>query len=135
MNNVQWSAEYSVGIAKIDEQHQDLFGMINELQFLLMRDWNRDMVKDSFERFLKKITEHFNDEECYMELFNYPSKTTHQHYHQELLLKANDVLSRLNAQSMSLTADIADYLEIWLTHHVEGPDRAMGLFLIQSGLV
>jgi len=135
MNNVQWSAEYSVGIAKIDEEHQDLFGMINELQFLLMRDWNRELVKESFDRFLKKILQHFHDEENYMEVFKYPASAPHQRHHHELILQANIILEKLNTETINFTPEIADYLELWLTHHVQGPDRALGLYLNEMGLV
>lgn len=135
MNNLQWSVMYSVGIAKIDKLHQELFALIDELQFLLDKSWSRANVKHSFDRFVEKARTHFYDEETYMELFHYHSKDSHVKAHWTLAQKALDLQVQLDAETINLTPEIADFLEDWLTHHVDGPDRALGQFLQDNGLV
>jgi hemerythrin len=135
MNNLQWSAMYSVGIAKIDKQHQELFALIDELQFLLDKSWSRANVKHSFDRFVQKALTHFSDEESYMELFQYHSKESHIKAHQALARKALDLQAQQDAQTINLTPELADFLEDWLTRHVDGADRALGEFLQENGLV
>ncbi len=80
MNNLPWSSMYSVGIAKIDKQHQELFALIDELQFLLDKSWSR-----------------------VMELFHYHSKDSHVKAHRALAQKALDLQAQLDAETINLT--------------------------------
>lgn len=84
---------------------------------------------------MEKALTHFGDEESYMNLFHYYAKDSHMMEHHALSRKALDLQDQLWAETINLTPKIAYFLEDWLTHHVDGPDRALSEFLQANGLV
>ncbi len=86
-------------------------------------------VKHSLDRFVEKALAHFSEEETYMKLFHYHSKDHHVNAHHALVRKALDLQTQLDAETINLTPDIANFFKDWPTHYLEGPYRALGAFL------
>jgi len=85
MDKMKLSAEYSVGVAKIDEQHQELFDLLNDLQDALGRGWNQDKIREIFDLLEEHTLTHFAEEEKLMALFNYPEQDSHVLQHRDLI--------------------------------------------------
>lgn len=135
MEKMRWSAEYSVGVAKIDEQHQELFDLLNDLQESLTKGWNEEKVREIFDLLEEYTLAHFAEEEKLMTLFNYPDQDNHVLQHKDLVEELAYLKKQWNRGVLRITPDTATYIQNWLNLHVEGPDQKLGKFLRSHGVV
>lgn len=135
MDKMKWSAEYSVGVAKIDEQHQEMFDLLNELQDALGRGWNQDKIREIFDLLEEHTLTHFAEEEKLMSLFNYPHQDSHALQHKDLIEELNYLKGQWARGVLKITPETTAYIQNWLNLHVEGPDQKLGKFLRSQGVV
>lgn len=128
--------EYFIGISLLDEQHQTLFGLIDDAQSLL-KDENILYKYDDLVKILTGLKEytikHFQDETAFMESINYPRLSLHLEAHDGFRSKLNNF--EIDAESISLGTqdkmllELLDYLMQWLQVHILDCDRKIALFL------
>jgi hemerythrin len=68
-----WKDSYATGYHKIDNQHKELFGMINELHKSILAGKDKDIHLDILNQLSRYIVNHFSLEESIMLIMNYPS--------------------------------------------------------------
>jgi hemerythrin-like metal-binding protein len=61
-NMVEWKTEFSVGIFKIDSQHQDIFKILNKLATAIEEDKDRKILSYILSDVVKHFSYHFTDE-------------------------------------------------------------------------
>lgn len=128
--------EYYIGIPFIDDQHQTLFGLIDDAQTLL-KDENILYKYDDLIKILTGLKDytirHFEEETAFMESINYPRLSLHLAAHDGFRSKLAGF--EIDAESISLgTQDemllhLLDYLMQWLQVHILDCDRKIALFL------
>ncbi len=64
---MEWKKEYSVGIFKIDEQHQEIFKILNRLATSIEEGQERKTLSNILSDVVKHFGYHFTDEEIYLE--------------------------------------------------------------------
>lgn len=126
--------EYSIGIPEIDEQHEKLFGLINDAQTLL-KDENILYKYDRLAAILKGMKNyadrHFRTEVSLMEALAYPELESHIEAHDGFYEKVNSF--HLDMETISLgtqdkiISDLLAYLESWLQVHIKDCDRRIAL--------
>jgi hemerythrin len=133
VRKVTWDNSYSVGVAKLDKQHQRLLGMINKLIDHPDATYESEIVSDLLTSMTQYAIEHFQEEEEYMDSINYPELREHRQRHKEFLLKMTSE-SLLVMQKKEGETDLLEYLINWFTTHIMGADMKYKLFQIeQSG--
>lgn len=130
MNKVfDWNESFLLGIPVMDEQHQKLVDLINEVgETALAKDrLDREKLKAVCAAMLEYTKSHFNDEEAMMRTVGLASKHVQHHHelhadfeHEAGLLAAKaEILSRAEAEQM------LGYLVDWLAYHILGIDQGM----------
>lgn len=118
----EWQQSMSVGVDRFDEEHKQLVGFLNDLnQALTVRSTQKTM-EDILNRLVKYTVIHFNHEEEYMKLYDYPDYATHKKEHLNLTTQVQDFSLRLSQGKSSFSLELMIFLKDWLTNHILGTD-------------
>ncbi len=132
----KWTKDLSVGVAKIDHQHEKLIEHINGIFVALNSEKRTESIPSLFDGLIEYARRHFEDEERLMEQHGDPSLPVHREEHRRLLHDVNefkaDYLSG-RAASM-LPFQVLDFLVKWLVNHIRETDRMMGAHLNEFGV-
>jgi hemerythrin len=118
MEKLCWKDEYSVGVVKIDRQHQHLFEIINKLIDHSDASSDSKLVYETLTEMLNYAKEHFTTEEELMQKYGYPDIEQHKEQHIYFFKTTAELsINALNKQSM-VSNEIIEFLKMWLTLHV-----------------
>jgi hemerythrin len=126
----EWQQSWSVGNKHLDNQHKKLIFTLNTLHDLTI-DEKIENTKDIIDFLVEYAEQHFQDEEAYMEKFNYPELDTHCDMH-ESYRKAISAMKHQydnEGSSQELARKIADFASSWLKNHIIGQDKKYCVFI------
>lgn len=128
MTLVTWSDSYSTGIPQIDQQHQELVRLLNELyESILARQGSR-ACRAVVDRLFAYTQDHFRVEENMMRRLGYPRLEVHKAKHQSLLKHVVGLLAKLDAGNTAISFELLHFLKLWLTKHITESDRRFGAY-------
>lgn len=125
----QFTEDCLIGIAEIDDEHRQLFHMINETFDLLSDSKNKPVLaKNLLLRLQEYAATHFAHEEAYMESIEDPelSRQKKEHAAFAAKLKTFDINSITNDTAPDTLESILTYLVRWLYSHILGSDTLIG---------
>ena len=117
------------GIEEIDNEHRELFRIINGAQAMLEEETATAAAAKNLVLHLKRYAEqHFAHEEAYMEKIGDPELGRQKKEHAEFTEKVNSVkIEELNdEEGRKVLEDLLVYLAKWLYHHILGSDIIIG---------
>lgn len=118
------------GIAGIDEEHSQLFAMINEGMELLQKDGEVALsgAKNLIPALRKYAKNHFTHEEEYMAQINDKELTRQKQEHAQFeeYVRGFDLESLNEENSKAVLSEVLQYLARWLYHHILGSDMMIG---------
>jgi hemerythrin len=123
---VEWKAEFSVGIAEIDEQHRTIVDCIALLQDAVTARERWSAVNAALTRLADYVRIHFAVEESLMRIMGYPELARHaeEHNHFAAALRT--------AREESLRRDVSDetlaLIHTWLRNHIAGSDKSYAAY-------
>ena len=82
-----WDDQYSIGNPQIDQQHEEMFDLVNGLPLVS----NAQDIKPIIMRLYKHTREHFSDEEEMMKASGFPLHTEHRMLHEDLISKLGEI--------------------------------------------
>lgn len=128
---VQFGPQYHVGIAQVDQEHQQLFAIVGRIQAALEQDSDtaQAQARQAVAELLDYTRTHFASEEALMAAAGYPELATHQDLHQELLYQVSDMEMRVEMGEPSASLDLSRFLANWLINHIQAADRRFGAFV------
>lgn len=127
----EFTDDYLTGIELIDKEHEHLFEIANETYNLLKNEF----VTDKYDRIVALLEElkdytktHFAHEEEYMKSINYQYIWSEIHQHRTFEKKLDDIdLKKLDDSQQEYILEILDFLTKWLSGHIKGADRRIGV--------
>lgn len=122
---ITWSDAYCTGDAVIDDQHRELFALVNELHDAIVVGRGRERIAPTLDRLAAYVTTHFAAEEELMERAGYAGLIVHRGRHRELASHAEKVIADYRAGRAVLTIALSRFLADWIRHHIDGEDKAM----------
>lgn len=125
MTIAYWHEEYCTGNPVVDEQHQNLFKIINTLHDAMMQGKGKNTLKQTLDELIRYTIEHFATEEKLMLQYNYPYYRDHKLKHDELTDKVSNLAEEFTEGNILLNAEVLHFLNEWLIHHIKGEDLAM----------
>ncbi len=136
MEFAQWSPEYETGFPLIDQQHQQMFELVNQLQEAIVRETHPVTIKQLLQELLQDTMEHFTLEENLMREHDYPSYQEHKQIHDRLTRKIRKVLHAIetNEDTQVVNTELSHFLHQWLVHHIQGQDQKMIQFFRSKNL-
>ncbi|MBF0273360.1 MAG: bacteriohemerythrin [Magnetococcales bacterium] len=115
---IQWSSQYSVGIAEIDQQHMDLMRHVNVIKDLFSQHrQNNHSIRHALREFIEHVKLHFRFEEELIFLLGDENYSNHKEIHKFLLLQLKRLVED-NQDQISGAKRIIKFLQNWLVGHI-----------------
>lgn len=122
-----WKESYRIGIEAIDQQHEKLFEMVEDLLNAIGEEEAGNKPKyESAIAFMKDyVVKHFQDEEAYQASIQYPGLREHQELHRAFTNTVLEYERRLLGSQFALqdVKEFAGTLLAWLIYHVADADQ------------
>jgi hemerythrin len=129
-----WDSKYSVNIREIDQQHQKLFALFNQLYEAMQEGHGNDVVGKVLTGVLDYTAYHFAFEEKLFRQYGYADEAAHRAEHAKLTEQAKTLVQKLHAGQAHVTMATLKFLCDWLNNHILGSDKKFAPFLIGKGL-
>lgn len=120
-----------IGVEAIDNEHRELFRIINETQELL----ENQVLSDKYDRIIEMVErleqyaeEHFRHEEEYMESIHHPELNLQKRQHLFFCDKINSITNSFSSdhEQQAVLEDLLHYLVTWLYRHIISSDLMIG---------
>lgn len=126
-NPCEFSEEYCIGIKLLDEEHRELFRIIDRANQLVKEGVDSgqcDEIMDILHE-LKTYTEfHFADEEEYMESIHYEGLEAQKRAHQAFINKVNSIQREdIEKKPQQYMQSLVEFLLGWLINHILNADK------------
>jgi hemerythrin-like metal-binding protein len=122
--------DMKIGIAKIDDQHQELFDRFNELSSLASETVLKEEVRKTLDLLDRYVVQHFSDEEEIQKECNYPLFEWHKELHKAFV----QTFQKLEADfiaggtTTAFIINLDNALVGWLKHHITSADVEFGKY-------
>jgi hemerythrin len=140
----EWNDDYSVGVETMDQQHQKLIGLINQLHEALEEDGGQQTTTaavDELDTIISVLDElvdyssyHLSTEEDYMREYAYPEYAEHRRTHGQFIDRIQTFKREFDEGEALLSREIIDFLRDWWTQHILKVDKKYGPFFNEKGL-
>lgn len=134
MNKIVWKPEYSVGVERLDRQHQKIISVINKLiakprVFITSRT-----IADVLAELNSYTSEHFLLEEQLLEENGYPSLLEHSKKHTEYGDRIADFCLKTVEKNKNVSEELLSYLGEWWIGHILQEDMIYKSFFEEKGI-
>jgi hemerythrin len=130
MGIVDWCEKYSVHDKEIDEHHQRLFGIVNDLHTAILGRKGKKEIRPVIDRLIEHAKSHFAVEERLMESFSYPHFRQHKAEHEKLIRQVGEMDQKLRKTGGLPECDLFAFLiKEWLIEHILKEDKSYAPYL------
>jgi len=120
---LSWKASFASGHALIDQQHEGLFDVANEILAAVLSSRPREEIAEIVERLIADVVQHFKDEEEFLASIGFVELEEHAEEHGRLLDKARGLSTAFNEDSLGV-GELFQFLAYdVVTRHILGADR------------
>ena len=131
---INWTENLSVGHNIMDDQHKQLFGLINSF-YEGIRTNSSNVALGKLIKDLKDYTfYHFKLEEALMKKHGYPGYEAQRLEHEKFIKTVQDYEDRLNSGMLIISVEITNYIKKWITDHILGMDKKYSTFFAEKGI-
>jgi hemerythrin len=129
-----WKDEYSVKVKEIDDQHKQLFDIINNLIKVLNTAPKEETINEIVKNIIKFKEAHFATEEKYFAQFNFEGAEEHIVAHKTFGEKVVAVQVAHQGDTIGFAFALVDFLEDWLIGHLMHMDQKYVECFTKNGL-
>ena len=126
-NPCEFTDEYLVGIELIDDEHKELFRIVeqaNQLVKAYEEASGYDKIIDILNNLKEYTKEHFADEEEYMESIHYEGLEAQKRAHDAFIEKLENIdLSEIDENPQESLQHLLEFLLGWLVNHILHTDK------------
>lgn len=132
MAHMTWKDEYSVGVASFDENHKELFAIIDDLRDRLEESASVEVLVRICDKLIACTRLNFEREESYFEKTGYPRAAAHRLMHQQLKQRILQFRNEISERPPPLGKFL--FFTDWLKHHIMDEDKNLGAYLNAQGI-
>ena len=131
-----WSADLSVGVDIIDEDHQAFFRLAGLLRDVIEGpEGGNDYLIETAINVLEEYVEgHFLREEMAMAAVNYPYLAEHLAAHEAFAAKAHQIAQDYRNGNKDIAATMSGLVERWLVGHIQTIDKQYSGYLTNDNV-
>lgn len=126
---LSWDESLSVKIDKMDEQHQQLFDLINRFYDEVGKQSQKQLISDLIKGMKEYTILHFSEEEQLMQQHGYPGLAQHKKQHSDFIDKVNDLQEKYEAGKMIISIEITNFLKDWIKNHIKDSDQQYNKYI------
>ncbi|MEO5336986.1 MAG: bacteriohemerythrin [Magnetospirillum sp. WYHS-4] len=125
-----WSEAFSLGIRVLDNDHRQLFDIINSLHDAVHRQADQKMVGAILDALVSYAESHFEREEGYQERCGYPRRIEHGIEHKRFTGVVYGLKRQYERTPETVVGrDVLAFLKAWLEKHILVEDMAFVPYL------
>lgn len=139
MEQITWTADFSVGVKELDEQHKTLIDLVNQLQLSVNK--NSKVHSDAMrelgyivEEIGKYSKNHLKYEEKLLKENNYPDIQAHTSSHTDFIKEFSKIYLASTGSSENINLPIYTFLKNWVEHHILKEDMKYKQFFEEKGI-
>ena len=125
MSLINWKEEFSVGVAEVDHEHQELIESINKLHRSVQEGVTRNQVIEGLGDIYAQIASHFALEEKFMRDSRYPAYSAHKTDHEALLDDLRDIMDEVEDDGDFDEHRLSIDLDRWFSDHFRTHDAKL----------
>ena len=125
MAQIEWTEEFSVGNASIDQEHEALIAHINQIYEQLSRPMDTEVIESMLEELQSDISTHFAVEELLMHEAGYAELDAHREDHEHLLDQIHDLIFHFTEDPDNGKELLINRLSDWFSNHFKGFDARL----------
>jgi len=118
MSFITWNQKYVTGNQTIDQQHQKLVDVLNQLHEAMRTGKGQAALSALFDELVSYTDYHFKTEESLFGSLDYAEKAAHIQEHRDLVRQALELQASFKAGTAFLSAKVLDFLEAWVSNHI-----------------
>lgn len=122
---VRWRDEYATGHDVVDNQHRELFALVNALSDAIVARRGRNMVRPALQRVIEYAGEHFATEERLMRRSCYPDVAGHVAFHRAFQERVEGLSRSFAVGELVLPLTLSQFLLGWLEEHIKKEDQRL----------
>ncbi len=131
---ITWTAEeFGTNISVADEQHQNIFSLLNQLDDAV-KAGDRAATGSILDELINVVVDHFKTEEDLMQQHGYPNFAAHKDAHDKLVATCADLQKKFHAGEAEVTPETTQFVKDWLVNHIPKIDKDYGPFLNEKGV-
>ncbi len=134
MNLFEWKDSYRVDIKSIDDDHQGLFKLINQLFNAMSHGKAKDVLSETLTQLIDYTKTHFRREEMYFSTTNYPGFQEHKLQHELFIEKIVNLKKQFDNGEQQISVELIKFLSDWLINHILISDKKYMIHLKKYGL-
>jgi len=123
MNLYEWKDSYSVDIKTIDDDHQGMFRLVNQLFDAMSQGKAKEILSETLGHLVDYTKTHFRREEMYFLTTNYPETVEHKLQHELFVEKIDTLRKQFDDGDKQISVDLIKYLSDWLINHILISDK------------
>lgn len=123
MEYIKWKEDLSVGLESIDNQHKELFRLINAFYNSIAANSGKAAILQAIIDMEKYTVVHFSEEEAMMQKANYPYFAEHRKQHQGFIETVADFRARYEEGRMLLSLEVGGFVKKWIVEHIMQTDQ------------
>ena len=131
---IEWNPGMSVGVERIDLQHQKLVEVINDLHEAIGMGNGEEVHNALFMELADYFTRNFETEEELMRVHAYPEAEVHRSLHEGFVRKVREMRGRASSGEPAVSDEALRYLTDWLLRHDISVDKKLGKYLNERGV-
>jgi hemerythrin-like metal-binding protein len=131
---IQWSNQYKINVEEVDEQHQVLIRLINELYDAVVKGSDKLILAKILNELVDYTGYHFNTEEELMSLYRYPGFEHHKVQHDELAQQVHELKDNYSQGKSIISFEVLVFLNDWLINHILDSDQKYADYLNARGV-
>jgi hemerythrin len=128
MAEVAWNQKLCVGIQQVDDEHQNLVAVLNQLDEAMRKGKGTRVMSEVLAQLVQYTQIHFDSEEALMLECDYPKLKLHQSQHRQLVEKVVKYQQKFEKSGKRITREMMEFLTYWLTNHILVDDMAFGKY-------
>ena len=129
MTLLSWSKQYEIGNDLIDNEHEELFRLINNFHSHWLEAHDRQTITRLLNQLVAYAEMHFRDEELTMQSVAYPGLEQHQQAHEAMVEMIFKLQQSYEDGSLRLEMDTMKFIKAWLLEHILEVDYLFRDFL------
>jgi hemerythrin len=133
MEKIIWNKRFSVGVRKLDDQHQKIIKMLNKLIDMKETRVDSEIISDTLTQMTRYASEHFKFEENLMDKDNYPDYLLHKEQHRQFQKQTVEFCMDTMSYKETIPVEILTFLKEWWINHILDSDMNCKRFFFQPG--
>lgn len=125
-----WNSGLETGIERIDEQHKEIFKIVEAALKIGKEEHTQEELKESIEFLRRYIELHFSDEESLQKESNYPKASVHKMMHYRYTRDLQALINEYEQEgdTLSTMKAISKDVIVWLIEHIKVHDKEFSLY-------